>query len=94
MKSLQEKGKDPQALRDKPDLPLHLNEYIYAFNILNLSRSENQSIHLSELVCYKNEFGTPNGTRIFIEILQAVDLSFLEYTNKNDRRINESIRIN
>lgn len=68
-------------------MPTYLNEYVYAFNLLSPSRSvgfSRQSITLSEIVCYTKEFGTPNGFRIFIEIIQAIDQSFLEYTNKEN----------
>jgi|LGOV01.1.fsa_nt_gb hypothetical protein len=68
-------------------MPQHLNEYIFAFNILNSSRQTGfnspQSLPLSELISYKNEFGTPNGFRIFIAIMQAIDQFFLGYINKN-----------
>lgn len=87
LESLCEKGKDPQALRDKPNIPLHLQEYLYAFNMLNSARSSGyalQHISLPDLICYTKEFGTPSGVRVFTEIIQLTDIAFLECMNKND----------
>lgn len=67
-------------------MPLHLNEYSNAFQILNRSRQTNpnlQPIVFSELMCYIKEFGTPNGSFIFIDIIQNIDLLFLGCVNKN-----------
>lgn len=73
-------------------MPLHLNEYINAFQILNKSRQTNSSpqpIVLSELLCYTKEFGTPNGVFIFIEIIQEIDLFFLGCINKDVKCIDK-----
>jgi hypothetical protein len=85
---LHEKGKNPKALRDKPNLPYHLHEFVSAFNILNNSRQyvlNALPLPLLEIVVYAKVFTIPCSLQIFIRIIQAMDKSYLAANLKKQK---------
>lgn len=58
MRSIEdETGKTPQALREKVELPEALRDYWNGFGVLYMSRGISNTIPLSEICVYLDEFG-------------------------------------
>jgi len=80
-------GKDPEALKNKPDTPWYLQSIILHFERLSFSRRYSQlgplPIDISSIFLYNEHIvGMPNED--FLDLIQALDAVYLKPKEKEE----------
>ena len=92
LKTLQEQGIEPQALRDRPRLTPWVVEYYSAFQTLSASRPVGMggvgSIPISEMMAYFElvEIRDPDERLTYVTMTQALDSVYLKHVHKTPDR--------
>jgi len=88
LKTLQEQGQEPEALKNKPRLKPWGADYYRAFQTLSTSRPTGMggvgAIPLSEMMAYfaLSEIRDPDERETYVKMIQALDSTYLTHMNK------------
>lgn len=92
LKTLEEQGAEPGAMKNRPRLKPWVTEYFRAFQILSFSRpigmSGVGSIPVSEMVAYFAlcEIHDPDEREAYVTMIQALDSAYLLHVNKTPEK--------
>ena len=82
----QEQGMDPEALRNRPDIPWFYEVFIHHFNILSFSRTMNMNgpnpIDIPAILDYNEKIVKMDSPVEFLGIIQTLDGLFLTKKKK------------